>query len=134
MPDRVDLDRAFQPLPTVNWPGGGEVEVKPITFAQQRVATQIEAGTLDMWEALPALVAQLVPSKTRAEIEASLDASMMWLVVHYANRNVDAVKVALERLAGNAEAGTTAPASPPPTPSGTSSAASPGPTAVPCGA
>lgn len=133
--DRVDLDAAFQPLPPIKWPGGGEVEVKPISFAQQRTAAKLEKGELDVFEALPKLVAALVPSKSVETIENELDAEQMWLVVHYAARNGELVKKYLEQIAGNALAGT-GQGSPPPTPTGPSSAALPAPTplAAPCGA
>lgn len=129
---RADLDAAFQPLPPVRWPGGEEVEVKPITFRQQRLAKQIEDGKLDPFEVLPGLVAELVPSKTVEQIEAELDAELMWALVHYASRKVVEVQAYLEHLAGKSPAGT-APPSSPTTPSGSLSDASPAPTAVPCG-
>lgn len=131
--DRMDLDKAYEPLPPINWPGGGEVEVRDVKFSQQRMAKRIGAGELDPWEYLPKLVASLVPSKSVEQIEDELDIDQMWVVVGYASKNAEVVKAYMEQQTKNAVAGTS-PASPPPTPTGASSDESPAPTAVPCGA
>ncbi len=130
---KVDLDKAFLPPAAINWPGGGEVTVTPINFRQQRTAALIEKGELDAYDALPALVAELVPSKTRDQIETELDLEKMWLVIHWANRNVQLVESYLAERSGNAVAGA-APASPPPSPVGTSAGASVPAAGIPCGA
>lgn len=131
---KADLDKAFLPPEPITWPGGEAVSIKPINFRQQKTAALIEKGELDAYDHLPGLVAELVVGKTLEQVETDLDLEKMWLVVHWANRNVALVQAYLAERAGNGAAGATDPASPPPIPTGTPVGESLPAAAVPCGA
>lgn len=132
--DRIDLDAAYAPLEPIVWPGGGEQPIKRLTWRQEMLvadlATADEAATREI---IPKIMLAILPGRTWEEIETTLDAQIMREIIVYASREYQSAMRALERTAGNAEAGA-APASPPPTPESTSSPGSPASMAAPCGA
>ena len=137
MARRFKVAQFIRPLEPIDWPdgNGGTVEqvVKNITWEQQELLTDLGEGTLTPREVMPMVMPALLPGRTWDEIKATLDADAMQAVIAYASGKYEEAMKAMEEVSGNAVAGTTAPASPPPTPVSTSSPASPEGMGAPCG-
>lgn len=125
--------RKLGPLEPMEWPDGTEQPVKRITWAEQEILADMEAGAITPRDAMPLVMPVLLPGKSWDEIRTTLDADLMREVVAYASGQYEEAMKRMEEALGNAP-GATAPASPPETPSTTSSPASPASTAAPCGA
>lgn len=126
------------PLEPVKWPTGEEVAVRrpnlyAAKFWNSTVLPALTSGNTDQGiDAMAQFVAMICPSKTVEQIMEECDEPFLFLVCGYAREQLEAAQEAMTGLLGKAMAGT-APASPPPMPSGSSPAESPAPTAVPCG-
>jgi hypothetical protein len=126
--------RQAGPLEPVEWPTGEEVQVlRPNVYAAKFWDDEVAGKPEAIREGLVRFVAMVCPSKTEDAIRQECDDDFLWLVANYSRERLEQAQAFLAELLGKALAGT-APASPPPTPTGTSSVGSPAPSAVPCGA
>lgn len=131
--DRLDLDKAYAPPEPITWPGGGEQNVRWLTWRQEEVLADADGDEAKMRAVMPKVMEAILPGRSWDEIADTLDAQTMQDVVKYASRAYHKAQAELDNALGNSVAGA-APASPPPAPSAPSSPALHESTAAPCGA
>jgi hypothetical protein len=137
MARKLKMAQYLRPLEPIEWPDGNggvcDQPVKNIAWEQQELIAALGDGTMTAQEAMPKIMAALLPGRTWDEIKATLDVEAMQEVIAYASGKYDEAMKAMEAAVGNADAGPTSPPSAPPTPEPTLSVESLPATAAPCG-
>jgi hypothetical protein len=137
MARKLKMAQYLRPLEPIEWPDGNggvcDQPVKNIAWEQQELIAALGDGTMTAQEAMPKIMAALLPGRTWDEIKATLDVEAMQEVIAYASGKYDEAMKAMEAAVGNGVAGPTSPPSAPPTPEPTLSVESLPATAAPCG-
>jgi hypothetical protein len=120
--------RQAGPLEPVEWPTGEEVQVnRPNVYAAKLWDDEVVGKPDNIRDGLVRFVAMVCPSKTEDQVRSECDDDFLWLVANYSRERLQQAQAFLADLMGKSPAGTAAPASAPPTPTGTSPAESPAP-------
>lgn len=130
---RLKVGQFVRPLEPIEWPDGSDQPVKHLTWAEQELLADMETGEAGVRDVMPKVMPALLPGRSWDEIKTALDADAMRAVIAYASGKYEAAMAAMDAAVGNADAGTTAQASSPPTPAPTSSPELPAPSGAPCG-